>query len=365
MPINVPKNLPSIELLAREEHIFILDAHRAATQDIRPLQIAILNLMPLKIATETDLLRLLSNSPLQVDITLIRLDSHIPKTTPYQHLLEFYTSFAEICERDRKFDGLIVTGAPVEEMAFEEVRYWAELRQIITWAETHVTSTLFICWAAQAALYTKYGVQKYPLSRKLFGVFEMEPVAPARGNGLLRGFDDVFYAPHSRHTGIRRADLAHLLKDGTIEVVCQGVQSSNSNKEKKGDTDKTDVNKQTNGIHDITTTASTHSNTGSSSDDGGDDTDDSVGIHMMVGRGGRDVYVTGHAEYSPLTLDGEYRRDLAKGRSDIPVPLNYYKNDNPEEGVVVRWRGHGNLMYTNWLNYCVYQVMTADVADIH
>nr|AGT02547.1 homoserine O-succinyltransferase [Herpetomonas muscarum] len=309
MPINVPEGLPAIEALVKE-HIFILEESRATAQDIRPIQVAVLNLMPLKIATETDLIRPLSNSPLQVDITLVRLDSHIPKTTPYEHLLEFYTSFSEIEEKKRKFDGFIVTGAPIEEMPFEEVRYWAELQKIMTWAETNVTSTLYICWAAQAALYHKYGVPKHPLKEKTFGVFEINNCQP--GNPLLRGFDDVFYAPHSRHTEVRKGDLERLIPAGEVEILCEG---------------------------------------------------DDVGVHLLVGRKGRDVYVTGHAEYAPYTLDAEYQRDVKKGR-DIQVPVNYYRNNNPDDGIVVRWRGHGNLMYTNWLNHLVYQNTPYNINDV-
>lgn len=306
MPLNLPDGLPAIEALTKEG-IFVMDHLRATSQDIRPLQIAILNLMPMKITTETDLCRLLSNSPLQIHLTLVRLDSHIPKTTPYEHLLEFYTSFSDIVEKKRKFDGFIVTGAPIEEMPFEEVRYWEELKTIFAWAETNVTSTMFICWAAQAALYWKYGIPKHPLKSKKFGVFEIRSLnleCP-----LLRGFDDVFYAPHSRHTELRREDVE---KHREITILAEG---------------------------------------------------DDVGMHLMIGRNGREVYVTGHAEYAPLTLDGEYQRDVKKGRP-IDVPQNYYRNDNPEEGVIVRWRGHGNLMYTNWLNYCVYQETKHDIDAI-
>ena len=255
MPLNLPDKLPAIELLKRE-NIFVIDNSRATRQDIRPLKIVILNLMPLKITTETDLVRLLSNTPLQIEIS--------------------------------KYDGMIITGAPVEQMDFEEVGYWNEITEIFDWARTHVTSTLYICWAAQAGLYHHYGVPKYPLEKKMFGIFEHHTLQPL--HPIFRGFDDVFYVPHSRHTEVRREDI---LK-----------------------------------VKELT-----------------------------------EFFVTGHSEYSPLTLDTEYRRDLGKGLP-IDMPKNYYRDNDPEKGVLVRWRGHANLLFTNWLNYFVYQETPYNINEI-
>nr|AGT02419.1 homoserine Osuccinyltransferase [Strigomonas culicis] len=295
MPLNLPDGLPAIEILEKEK-IFVMDASHANAQEIRPLKIAILNLMPLKVTTETDLIRLLSNSPLQIDITFMKLHSYVPKNTPVAHLDQFYESFASM--REKKYDGMIITGAPIEEMEFEEVLYWEEIKSILDWSQTHVTSTMFICWAAQAALYHFYGIPKYPLEKKMFGVFEVENLLPL--HPMLRGFDDVFFAPHSRHTEVRKEDI---LKHKDLQIVAESRDA---------------------------------------------------GVHMVVGRNGRELFITGHAEYSRMTLDAEYKRDASKGLP-IEIPRNYYRDNDPEQTPVVRWRGHGNLMYTNWLNYYVYQ----------
>jgi len=295
MPINVPDNLPAIELL-KKENIFIMGNSRASVQDIRPLRIAVLNLMPLKITTETDLVRLLSNTPLQVDIDLIRLRSHTSKNTPIEHIREFYTDFDKI--KNDKYDGLIITGAPVEHLGYEEVTYWKELTVIFDWARTHVTSSLFICWAGQAALYHYYGVPKYPLEKKMFGVFEHrinDPLSP-----IFRGFDDLFYAPHSRHTEVRRKDIE---KKPELTILSES---------------------------------------------------DKAGVYIVLARNGAEIFVMGHSEYSPNTLDVEYKRDISKNLP-IEIPENYYPGNDPAKLPVVRWRSHANLLFLNWLNYFVYQ----------
>jgi homoserine O-succinyltransferase len=304
MPLNLPNKLPAIELL-KKENIFVIDLSRATQQDIRPLRIAVLNLMPLKITTETDLIRLLSNSPLQIEVTFMKLKSHTSKNTPVEHMMTFYTDFEEM--RTQKYDGMIVTGAPVEQLDFEEVNYWDELTDIFDWARTHVTSTLYICWAAQAGLYHFYGIPKYPLEKKMFGIFEhhkSEPLHP-----IFRGFDDVFFVPHSRHTEIHKEDILN----------CPELTLLSESKE--------------------------------------------AGVYMVEARNGREFFITGHSEYSPMTLDTEYRRDLSKGLP-IEMPHNYYQHDNPDEGVVVRWRAHANLLFTNWLNYFVYQETPYNIEDI-
>lgn len=304
MPLNLPDRLPAIELL-KHEHIFVIDNSRATQQDIRPLRIVILNLMPLKITTETDLIRLLSNTPLQLEISFMKLKSHTSKNTPIEHMKAFYKDFD--CMRDERFDGMIITGAPVEQMDFEEVSYWEEVSGIFDWARTHVTSTLYICWAAQAGLYHHYGIPKYPLEKKMFGIFEHH-----LNNQLLpifRGFDDIFYVPHSRHTELHREDI---LKVKELDLVAES---------------------------------------------------DEAGVYMVMARGGREIFVTGHSEYSPNTLDVEYKRDLAKGLS-IEMPKNYYRNNHPDNAPLVRWRGHANLMFSNWLNYYVYQETPYDITQI-
>ena len=304
MPLNLPDKLPAIELL-KEENIFVIDTSRATQQDIRPLRIVILNLMPLKITTETDLVRLLSNTPLQVEISFMKIKSHTSKNTPIEHMKTFYTDFDQM--RHEKYDGMIITGAPVEQMDFEEVTYWDEITEIFDWARTHVTSTLYICWAAQAGLYHFYGVPKYDLPAKMFGVFRhtlREPYVP-----IFRGFDDEFYVPHSRHTEIRREDV---MKVPDLTLLSESEES---------------------------------------------------GVYMAMARGGREFFITGHSEYSPYTLNDEYMRDVNKGLP-IAVPRNYYRNNNPALGPVVRWRGHANLLFTNWLNYYVYQETPYDINQI-
>ncbi len=304
MPLNLPDKLPAIELL-KEENIFVIAHSRASHQDIRPLRIVVLNLMPLKITTETDLVRLLSNTPLQVEIQFMKIKSHIPKNTPIEHMKAFYTDFEVL--RQEKFDGMIITGAPVEQMDFEEVSYWNEVTEIFDWARTHVTSTLYICWAAQAGLYHHYGIPKYSLPQKMFGIFKHRSLKPL--HPIFRGFDDVFYVPHSRHTEIRREDI---LQVPELTLLSESDES---------------------------------------------------GVYMVMARGGRDFFITGHSEYSPLTLDTEYRRDLDKGLP-IDMPRNYYVNDDPDQGVLVRWRGHANLLFSNWLNYFVYQETPYNIEDI-
>ena len=278
---------------------------RANTQDIRPMRVIILNLMPLKISAETDFIRLLSNNPLQVEIEFLRLDTHTPKNTPVEHLEMFYKGFMEVAEN--YYDGMIITGAPVEKLAFEEVSYWDEMKMIFDWARTHVTSTLYICWAAQAALHHFYGVEKIPLDHKLFGVFKH--TATDKRNPLFRGFDDEFYIPHSRHTTISDSDLAGIAE---VEVLSQSEEA---------------------------------------------------GTAIIASRGGREFYFTGHSEYSPWTLHEEYVRDLENG-SEIAIPRHYYPKDNPQRPPVVRWSGHANLLFNNWLNYFVYQETPFDLAEV-
>jgi homoserine O-succinyltransferase len=304
MPVKIPSTLPARATLERE-NVFVMGEERAARQDIRPMRVAILNLMPTKIATETQLLRLLGNSALQVDVTLLHTATHESKNVDAEHLLEHYTTFERV--RDQKFDGLIITGAPVEQMEFEEVDYWPEIATIIDWAETAVSSTLNICWGAQAALYRRYGIPKHPLSRKMFGVFEHRTLAPT--DRLMRGFDDVFLAPHSRHTEVRRADID---KVGEIAILAES---------------------------------------------------DEAGVYIVGSSDGRHVFVTGHSEYDPLTLKTEYDRDVARGLP-IDVPKNYYPDDDPSRAPLVRWRGHANLLFANWLNYHVYQVTPFHPGDI-
>ncbi len=304
MPLNLPDKLPAIELL-KEENIFVIDNSRATQQDIRPLRIVILNLMPLKITTETDLVRLLSNTPLQVEISFMKIKSHTPKNTPIEHMKAFYTDFYKM--RGEKYDGMIITGAPVEQMDFEKVSYWNEMTEIFDWARTHVTSTLYICWAAQAGLYYHYGIPKYPLEKKMFGIFEHRTLLPL--HPIFRGFDDVFHVPHSRHTEVHREDILNVPE---LTLLSESKEA---------------------------------------------------GVYMAVGRGGREFFITGHWEYSPLTLDTEYRRDLAKGLP-IEVPCNYYVDNDPDKEVLVRWRAHANLLFSNWLNYFVYQETPYNIEEI-
>ena len=305
MPLRLPDKLPAIELL-KQENIFVLDEVRASHQDIRPLRIAVLNLMPLKITTETDLVRILSNSPLQLEIHLMKVRAHTSKNTPVEHMRAFYRDFDVM--RNEKFDGMIITGAPVEHLEFDEVTYWDEISEIFEWSRTHVQSTMYICWAAQAGLFYHYGVQKHPLNTKMFGIFPQKPLDMKLP--IFRGFDDKFNMPHSRHTEIRRADIEAV--EG-LQVIAESPLS---------------------------------------------------GVSMVMAREGREIFVTGHSEYSPMTLDTEYRRDLEKGLP-IHMPYNYYIDDDMDKGVKVTWRAHGNLLFQNWLNYYVYQETPYDIEDIH
>jgi len=304
MPVKIPTTLPARATLERE-NIFIMDEERAAHQDIRALRVAILNLMPTKVATETQLLRLLSNSALQVEVTLLHTATHESKNTDAEHLLNHYLTFDDI--RHEKFDGLIITGAPVEQMPFEEVEYWDELTRILDWAESNVECTFHICWGAQAALYHRYGIPKYDLPHKMFGVYEHRILSWTES--LLRGFDDIFLAPHSRHTEIRRADVE---KVDDLQILAES---------------------------------------------------DEAGIYIVGTKDGRHLFITGHSEYDPFTLKAEYDRDVNKGLP-IQVPQNYYPNNDPTQTPNVRWRGHANLLYSNWLNYYVYQVTPYDVTQI-
>jgi homoserine O-succinyltransferase len=301
MPVKIPDTLPAMGIL-ESENIFVMGENRAVHQDIRPLRLAILNLMPTKIVTETQLLRLLGNSPLQVEVELLRMESHESKNTPAEHLLEHYSSFSDI--KDQNFDGLIITGAPVELLPFEKVDYWPELVEVMDWARTHVYSTFYICWGAQAGLFHYYGVPKYPLPEKMFGVFPHR--LHVRYERLTRGFDDVFYAPHSRHTEVRKEDIL---------AVPELVLLSES---------------------------------------------DEAGVYIALSADRRHIFVTGHSEYDPLTLEGEYVRDVHKGLP-ISVPRNYFPADDPTREPVVRWRGHASLLYSNWLNYYVYQQTPFDL----
>ncbi len=305
MPLKLPDNLPAIELL-QKENIFVMDEHRAHGQDIRPLKIVILNLMPLKISTETDLLRLLSNTPLQMEITFMKLKSHTPKNTPIEHMLMFYKDFDEI--QLERYDGMIITGAPVEQMEFEEVSYWPEVSSIFEWAKTHVTSTMYICWAAQAGMYYHYGVPKHDLSKKMFGIFKHH-CSTTDHLPIFRGFDDMFRMPHSRHTEVRREDIE---KHPELRIIAESNES---------------------------------------------------GVGIVMAREGREFFITGHMEYNPDTLDNEYKRDMGK-RDDVEMPLNYYHHNNMAEGPFVRWRAHANLLFQNWINYYVYQATPYDINQI-
>ena len=304
MPIQIPNDLPAAETL-KNENIFVMNQTRAQTQHIRPLEIVLLNLMPTKIVTETQLSRVLGNTPLQVHLELMMISSHKSKNTPEEHLLSFYKTFDEL--KERKFDGMVITGAPVENLPFEEVDYWDELVRIMEWSKTHVHSTFHICWAAQAGLYYHYGIQKHPLPEKLFGVYRHH--ADYKRAILLRGFDDEFWAPHSRHTTIDRAD---------VEAV-PGLKILASSEE--------------------------------------------AGVYIIMNKEGRQIFVTGHSEYDPDTLEREYLRDKSQGLP-IHVPVNYYPNDDDTKPPMVRWRGHGNLLYSNWLNYFVYQTTPYDIMAV-
>ena len=304
MPLRLPDKLPAIELL-KKENIFVMDDSRATSQDIRPLRIVILNLMPLKITTETDLVRLLSNTPLQMEIYFMKLKSHTSKNTPIEHMMMFYKDF-DVLEKE-KFDGMIITGAPIEHLEFEDVEYWNEISKIFAWANTHVTSTMYICWAAQAGLYYHYGVPKYQLPKKMFGIFQQHTLQPQIP--LFRGFDDLFNMPHSRHTEVRREDIE---KHNELEIVAESPDS---------------------------------------------------GVSIVMARGGRQIFVTGHMEYSPYTLDSEYRRDLGK-RDDVDMPKNYYRDNDPQKAPNVTWRAHANLLFSNWINYYIYQETPYNIEEI-
>ncbi len=304
MPIQIPNDLPAANTLL-QENIFVMTQQRAESQQIRPLEIVLLNLMPTKIATETQLSRLLGNTPLQVHLELMHMSSHKSKNVSQEHLLTFYKSFDEL--KHRKFDGMVITGAPVEQLDFEDVDYWQELCQIMEWSKTNVHSTFHICWGAQAGLYYHYGVPKYPLDKKLFGVFEHE--ADYKRAILLRGFDDVFWAPHSRHTTILREDVEKI----------HGLKILASSKE--------------------------------------------AGVYALMSKGGRQIFVTGHSEYDPETLNNEYVRDKNQGL-EIAVPQNYFPNDDDTKPPIVRWRSHANLLFSNWLNYFVYQTTPYDIMTI-
>lgn len=304
MPIQIPNDLPAAETL-QQENIFVMNENRAVTQDIRPLEIVLLNLMPTKIATETQLSRLLGNTPLQVHLELMHTSTHVSKNTPQEHLLNFYKSFDEL--KHRKFDGMVITGAPVEHMDFEEVDYWPELCQIMEWSKTNVHSTFHICWAAQAGLYYHYGIQKHWMPEKLFGVFPHK--ADYKRSILLRGFDDTFWVPHSRHTTVDREDIEAV---PGLKVIASSERG---------------------------------------------------GVYAVMTKEGRQIFVTGHSEYDPDTLQNEYIRDKDLGLP-IHVPENYYPNDDDRCDPIVRWRSHGNLLFSNWLNYFVYQTTPFDIMEI-
>lgn len=304
MPLRIPDKLPAIEIL-KKENIFVMDNTRATNQDIRPLRIVVLNLMPLKITTETDLIRLLSNTPLQIEIDFMKLQSHTPKNTPIEHMLMFYRDFEAM--RNEKYDGMIITGAPIEQYDYKDVAYWDEISQIFAWAKTHVTSTLYICWAAQAGLYYHYGIPKYPLKKKMFGVFAQKPLYPTLP--IFRGFDDQFFMPQSRHTEVKSKDI---LNNKALTLIAESKES---------------------------------------------------GASIIMARGGREFFVTGHMEYSPFTLDKEYKRDMDK-RDDVDIPINYYRENNPSLPPIVQWRAHANLFFSNWINYYVYQETPYDINKI-
>ena len=304
MPLKLPDQLPAIELL-KKENIFVMDTTRAQGQDIRPLRIVILNLMPLKITTETDFIRILSNTPLQVEIEFMKIKSHTSKNTPVEHMMAFYRDFELM--RQEKYDGLIVTGAPLEQMDYEEVTYWDELVEVFDWAYHNVQSTCYICWAAQAALYHFHKIPKYSTNKKVFGVFKHRALQPELP--IFRGFDDTFYVPHSRHSELRREDIE---KNPDLQIISES---------------------------------------------------EDAGVHIVMARDGREFFITGHSEYAPLTLDGEYKRDVAK-RLPIQLPKNYYEDDNPAKKPIVRWRAHANLLFSNWLNYYVYQKTPFDINQI-
>ena len=304
MPIKIPNELRAVKTLT-DENIFVMTETRAISQDIRPLKILVLNLMPKKIATETQLSRILGNTPLQIEIELIMTASHVPTHISAEHLLAFYKTFEDV--KDRYFDGMIITGAPVEQLPFEEVDYWQELCEIMEWSKTHVHSTFHICWGAQAGLYYHYGIEKYDLPEKMFGVFPHK--VDYKRSILFRGFDDKFWVPHSRHTSVRREDIENV---PLLKILASS---------------------------------------------------DEAGVYCVSTEKGKQVFVMGHSEYDPVTLKEEYMRDVNKGL-DIKVPVNYFPDDNPENEPIVRWRAHANLLYCNWLNYFVYQTTPYDINAI-
>ena len=304
MPIKIPNDLPAVKTL-EGENIFVMTEKRAITQDIRPLEILLLNLMPKKIETETQLSRLLGNSPLQVNLTLIHTKSHESKNTPAEHLFTFYKTFEDI--KDKTFDGMIITGAPVEQMAFEEVEYWEELCEIMEWSKTHVHSTLHICWGAQAGLYYHFGIKKHSLDKKLFGVFPH--TVDYKKSILFRGFDDVFYVPQSRYTTVDTNDVKAVSE---LKILASSER---------------------------------------------------CGVYAVSNKGGSQIFITGHSEYDADTLKNEYLRDIAAGLNTA-MPENYFKNDNPQKPPVVSWRAHANLLFCNWLNYFVYQTTPYDIGKI-
>ena len=304
MPLILPDQLPAIDEL-KQENIFTMGYKRADSQQIRPLRLAVLNLMPLKITTETDFIRILSNSALQIRVEFMKIKSHTSKNTPIEHMLAFYRNFEDM--KKEKYDGLIVTGAPLEFINYEDVTYWKELQEVFNWAHNHVTSTIYVCWAAFAGLYHFYGVPKYPLPKKMFGIFEQHTLVPKMP--IFRGFDDRFMMPHSRHTEIRKEDV---LARPELSLIAESEDS---------------------------------------------------GVSIVMARNGREFFITGHLEYAPNTLDNEYRRDVGV-RDDVELPRNYYRNDDPSQSPVVTWRAHANLFYSNWINYYVYQETPYDINKI-
>lgn len=304
MPIKIPNDLPASDTLL-SENIFVMNEEQAIHQDIRPLRLILLNLMPTKIVTETQILRLLGNSPLQVEFEFIHPKTYTSKNTPMEHLIKFYKTFEEI--RQEKFDGMIITGAPVEQLAFEEVVYWDELQEIMEWSKSNVTSTIHLCWGAQAGLYYHYGIPKYDLTEKMFGVFTHQ--ISKQYVKLLRGFDDEFFIPHSRHTAVLHEDIA---KVPALDILAESPEA---------------------------------------------------GVAIVATADGKQIFITGHAEYDPLTLKYEYDRDVDKGMN-VKIPHNYYPDDNPRNNPIVRWRGHANLLFANWLNYYVYQETPYDLGRV-
>lgn len=305
MPIKIPNKLPAKSVL-EHENIFVMSERRAMTQDIRPLKILLLNLMPTKIVTETQLLRLLSNTPLQVDAEFLTMSSHHSKNTPEEHLFAFYHTFDQI--KNNKYDGMIITGAPVELMEYEEVDYWQELCTIMEWTKSNVTSTMHICWGAQAGLYYHYGVPKYQLDKKMFGVFEHK--LRRKTKMLFRGYDDIFYAPHSRHTEVREEDIS---KVPSLEIVAVS---------------------------------------------------DEAGVYAITTKNGKQIFIMGHCEYDAVTLSQEYFRDVDRGVAGVELPKNYFPGDDPKKKPMVNWRAHATLLFSNWLNYHVYQTTPYDINEI-